>query len=183
MPPRKELCTVGLSLDYGIQDRFMKMHKRSILTVVLFLYACASCQLFPPLKPTITPSTVATSIPTPFPTDPPLPTILEDVFPRGTISLSTYDASRKSQLPGRIGVSATVAADRDRVGSGSFTLTVDKGNLMFVDSIVDGLMEHGPFYVSWTPELKPGYHEAVFELTYDNGERVRYTWHFVITDD
>ena len=129
-------------------------------------------------KITTTPST------TPMPTNPTPPDFILMFLPDKSINFEAYSTSLENKsILGR-GIMITMILDReDWDTKKSLSLYID-GERISNDTIVigDGLVENGPFYLSWAPELHPGLHEVHFEVVTKSGDVLEYSWHFVITD-
>jgi hypothetical protein len=162
------------------------------LFATLLLAACTTILSSTPTTQTIPPISTSTLIITP-PTPPPKPPYLRLVWPEGKIIKEIYDESLSSNMPMGRGV---VVEIRDRgdlgiadelreIGSQGQRVALYINNqqvnndLMY---IADGLMDDGPFWLSWAPGLEPGLHEARFQIITHLGEMLEYSWQFIIEE-
>ena len=160
-----------------------------ICTILLIVFSMTNCSTSVEGTSPIPPISTDDSIISPSP--PPFPDYLILVRPTGRLNVADYDKSRKStQVDGR-GVVVGVIATRKELSSDNRELQVLLSKIaIFLDSrklpnqtaiVADGLMPFGPFFLSWSPNLLPGVHEARLEFTTNSGKVMNYLWNFVIT--
>jgi len=135
----------------------------------------------PSYSPTLSVSATATNTPLQLPTDSPVPEFIIRYHPRDTIELVTYNNSLSGGTPSGIQIDFKMGRD-DWESKESISLSLDDKQVSSIPSIGDGLVENGPFSLSWIPEIEPGLHEACFEIVTAEGEVLAYCWYFLVKD-
>jgi hypothetical protein len=173
--------------------RYLLIVSLSLLLIIWILGGCLELNVSttnedissPTMQPTNTQAFNIKLTPSPslIVSNPPLPEFVLMFSPDNTISFETYKASLRSNIALARGIEITIIMDRvDWDTKKSLSLYID-GERISNETIVigDGLVENGPFYLSWAPELIPVVHEAHFEVETSKGDVLEYKWHFVIT--
>jgi len=157
---------------------------------ILFIASCAlSNSNGNPFAQSVTPTA---TLPQTLPDPPPLPSSIEYIYPSRVLCKTDYDKSF-SEDPFGGGIFVSLITDEIGVtpkGNRIYQELKDKIAL-YVDNeliskdqlqIGDGLMDFGPYYLSWPIPLAPGSHRAKFQYTNDLNEIEEYSWEFLITE-
>jgi hypothetical protein len=140
--------------------------------------------------------TACTALPTPTPTHPPptpppKPPYLLSIVPEGRKTKELYDKSLSSNFLMERGIVVKILDRGDLCIADELREIGIKSQrvALFIDSqqvdhrlftFADGLMPEGPFWLSWSPNLDLGLHEARFQITTHLGEVLEYSWQFII---
>lgn len=124
----------------------------------------------------------------------PTPEYLFSLYPTGTISKEKYDSSLNSSMEMGRGIVVTIWSDLVGLSGDDFRANPEISKRMvelYLNGvrisntslrIADGLMKHGPFYLSWAPQLMMGLYEAKFQLTTGSGQTFEYVWQFIVVE-
>jgi hypothetical protein len=173
----------------------MKKNTHLILASLLFFWVIACTFQDGIITPSVYPlmSKIPSACPQALTTAVPMPKFLESVYPSGSITKEEYEKTLKS--PAFKGIHIRVSADgidssvlksidadyRRHAISNRIHLLIDEiliSNEMA--TVLDGLVDSGPFDLSWPVQLNTGSHKAKLIFDTDEAETVNYDWTFCI---
>lgn len=125
----------------------------------------------------------------------PIPEFLQGVspLPGGSVEYEDYKKSMGRDEPWPKGITVVLWLDKIDVVSEHKNVTIISRRVsLYIDGIkisneklfiASGLEPgSGPFYLTWSPVLTPGFHEAKFQVVGDQGNTLEYSWQFVLTE-
>jgi hypothetical protein len=109
------------------------------------------------------------------------------------INKELYDKSLSPNLPMGRGVAVEIidrgdlgiAEELREIGTQSQRVTLNIDNQQVAQELflfTDGMMDEGPFWMTWAQMLEPGLHEARVEIITKMGEVLEYSWQFIIEE-
>jgi len=127
------------------------------------------------------------------PTSVPMPTFLDSIYPVGVVNKTDYETSLTREIFAgiRIKISAkelddSVVNSKDvdyRVNAISNRVRLFVDDILVPNkstTIIDGLMDAGPFYLSWPVNIRVGHHTAKLFFDLESGKTINYLWTFCI---